>query len=536
MMCAPPPLVLPLLLSFAAGVLVLQWQPKLPSTASAVLAAAVALASAIGLYAGSRKAPSLRLLAAVPALAAAFAIGFAYAAARADLRLSDALPEEWEGEDIAVTGIVDDLPQVSERGARFAFAVERVVTRGAVVPSRLSLSWYATQRKDGSVDAVPALAGGERWQLVVRLKRPHGTVNPHGFDIEAWLLENGIRATGYVRNDDRNRRVDAFAGRAADFVLRARESIRSRIVAALPEAPYAGVIVALTIGEQRAIPEAQWRVFNRTGIAHLISISGLHVTVFATLAAGFAYGLARRSVALTSRIPARKVAALVGVAFATVYVLLAGSGVPAVRTLLMLAVASLGLGLARPGTAAAIWLWALVAVLAWDPWAGAAAGFWLSFGAVGALLYAGAAHGFSAPCRSVRGRRPSSRSRSFPERSRFSSRCRSFRRSPTPSRSRSSRSASYRSRSAPSSCRSTSSGRSPMPFLRRSCWRSTRSPRHRPPHGSSTRRRHGRSRSRSAASRCSWPRAASRAARWAPSPCCRSSSSSPRHPIRARSA
>ena len=389
MMCAPPPLVLPLLLSFAAGVLVLQWQPELPSTARAALAAAVALASATAVHVGVRRVASLRLLAALPALIAALAIGFAYAAARAELRLSGALPAEWEGEDIVLTGIVDDLPQVSERGARFAFAVERVGTRGAIVPPRLSLSWYAAQRKDGSVDAVPALAGGERWQLVVRLKRPHGTVNPHGFDIEAWLLENGIRATGYVRTDDRNRREDAFAGRAADFVLRARESIRARIAAALPDAPYAGVIVALTIGEQRAIPEAQWRVFNRTGIAHLISISGLHVTVFATLAAGFAYGLARRSVALTSRVPARKIAALVGVAFATIYVLLAGSGVPAVRTLLMLAVASLGLILARPGTAAAIWLWALVAVLVWDPWAGVAAGFWLSFGAVGALLYAG---------------------------------------------------------------------------------------------------------------------------------------------------
>ena len=49
------------------------------------------------------------------------------------------------------------------------------------------------------------------------------------------------------------------------------------------------MIVALTIGDQRAIPEAQWRVFNRTGIAHLISISGLHVTVFAALAGGLAY-------------------------------------------------------------------------------------------------------------------------------------------------------------------------------------------------------------------------------------------------------
>ena len=92
---------------------------------------------------------------------------------------------------------------------------------------------------------------------------------------------------------------------------------------------------------------------------------------------------------LTARIPARKVAAAVGVLCATLYVLLAGAGVPAVRTLLMLAVAALGLVLARPGTAAVIWLWALVVVLVWDPWAGLTPGFWLSFGAVGVLLYAG---------------------------------------------------------------------------------------------------------------------------------------------------
>ena len=385
----PSSVVLPLLLSFAMGVLLLQCQSALPPTTSVVLIAAVAVALTIALNLLLRGAPGLRSLVALAALIAAGAVGFAYAAARADLRLSDALPSEWEGEDITVIGIVDDLPQFSARGARFALAVERVHTRRAIVPSRLSLAWYAAQRKDGGIDAVPTIAAGERWQLVVRLKRPHGTVNPHGFDVEAWLLENGVRATGYVRTDERNRRGDAFAGRPIDYVLCARESIRSRILAALPAAPYAGVIVALTIGEQRAIPEAQWRIFNRTGIAHLISISGLHVTVFATLAAGVAFALARRSVTLTSRIPARKVAAIVGVTFATIYVLLAGAGVPAVRTLLMLAVASLGLILARPGTAAAVWLWALVAVLLWDPWAGLAPGFWLSFGAVGALLYAG---------------------------------------------------------------------------------------------------------------------------------------------------
>jgi competence protein ComEC len=375
---------LPLALAaFAAGAVLLQWQPALPPAGMWVGASAVGalLAAALRMRAALRSASVL-------AICAAGTLGFGYAAWRAEIRLADALPLAWEGVDIAVEGVVDDLPQVADQGTRFAFALERVLTAGAIVPQRLSLAWYAQRRKDGDVDDPAELVAGERWRLVVRLKRPHGTVNPHGFDVEAWLLENGFRATGYVRDDSRNARLAAFAGRPTDFVQRARTAVRDRIVDVLRDAPYAGVIVALTIGEERAIPEAQWRVFNRVGITHLISISGLHVTVFAAIAGGIAFLLARRSARLTCRIPARKIASVVGVITATLYVLLAGAQVPAVRTLLMLVVGAIGLWLARPGTAAIVWLWALVVVLAWDPWAGFAPGFWLSFGAVGLLLYA----------------------------------------------------------------------------------------------------------------------------------------------------
>ena len=393
----PAPLsILPSVLgAFAAGAVVLQWQAVLPD--AALCAAGAAVAGMVGTL--SRFGPGrgqqpryagwARHAGSAFTLVAAALLGFAYAAWRADVRLADALPPEWEGKDIALVGVIDDLPQVTERGKRFAFAIERVETPRAIVPRRLSLAWYGQWQKGGATDEVPDLAAGERWRLVVRLKRPHGNVNPGGFDLEAWLLENGLRATGYVRRDAANARLAAFAGRASDHVQRVRAAVRSRILAALPTARYAGVIVALAIGEQRAIPEDDWRIFNRTGIGHLISISGLHVTVFATLAGAFAFALARRSVLLTTWVPARKLAAVVGLAAATVYVLLAGAEVPAVRTLLMLAVAALGLWLGRPGTASLVWLWALVVVLVWDPWASLTPGFWLSFGAVGVLLYAG---------------------------------------------------------------------------------------------------------------------------------------------------
>ena len=384
------------LFAFAAGATLLQWQPEVPEVGRWLAAAGFAALFRIGLRASCARASiagsTAQRMAAVAALvlvvAAAGGFGFGYAAWRAEARLADELPADWEGVDIVVVGIVDEMPQASARGTRFAFAVERIETPNAVVPVRLSLAWYAQWKNFVEIDPVPLLHAGERWRLTLRLKRPHGTVNPHGFDIEAWLLENNLRATGYVHRDDGNARIDAFAGRPSDWVERAREQIRARILAALPGAQYAGVIVALTVGDQRAISEAQWAIFSRTGITHPISISGLHVTVFAALAGAFAYALARRSVWLTSRLPARKLAALVGVVAATGYVLLAGSQVPAQRTLLMLAVAGLGLWLARPGTASIIWLWALAIVVAWDPWAGLTPGFWLSFGSVGLLLYA----------------------------------------------------------------------------------------------------------------------------------------------------
>lgn len=361
----------------------MQTLAELPSPAWWVTAVALLGAG----YALQRRTRAVR--AGAWLLAAAFGCGFGYAAWRAEVRLADALPPEWEGQDIAIVGVVDDLPRGGDRMRRFAFRVEQVATEGARVPRRLSLAWHAGLHENVP-EELPVVRAGERWSLLVRLRRAHGYANRGGFDLEAWLLERNLRATGQVRAGETTRRLDAFVGRPLDHVQRAREDIRDRALGALAGKPHAAVLVALAIGDQSGIDERAWTVFNRTGVGHLISISGLHVTVFAMLAGGLAFALARRYVALTSRIPARKVAALVGLVAATGYVLLAGAEVPAQRTLAMLAVSAIGIALGRPGTGLLVWLWALVAVLANDPWAALAPGFWLSFLAVGLLIYTSA--------------------------------------------------------------------------------------------------------------------------------------------------
>ena len=371
------------ILAFGLGVLLLQLLPSLPRAPDTVWSLAIILAGAVVAAWVLRRQVFFRTV--LVALICAV-LGFAWAAWRADQRLADSLPKNWEGRDIELIGVVAELPQTHARGVRFTFQVESVLTEGASVPPRIMLSWYQG-RHDGDALELPAVHPGERWRLSARLRRPHGNANPHGFDYEAWLLERGIRATGYVRSTPVAERLDGFVPSAETLVERAREQIRARFLAVLPEHEFAGVLVALTVGDQKAIQGELWNVFSRTGTTHLMSISGLHVTMVAALVAWCAGGLWRRGERLVLHVPAQRAAVLAGWIAALVYALLSGFSVPAQRTFYMLSVGALALLLGRGTAPSRTLLLALLVVLVLDPWAVLAPGFWLSFGAVALLFY-----------------------------------------------------------------------------------------------------------------------------------------------------
>ena len=320
-------------------------------------------------------------------------LAWAQTDARATARLQTLLAPALEGQDLLLTGRVEAMPQVAADGVQFVLVVEQArqlssPQASVQVPQRVWLSWRRGWQEDALLAGPPeALQAGEQWQLPVRLKRPHGVLNPGGFDAELWLFERQLGAVGSVRAQAAvpAQRV-APAGTWEAPIERARQVLRDRVLLAVQDPQAAAVLAALSVGDQAAIEGPQWEIFRRTGIAHLISISGLHITLFAWLAARAVGWLWRRSAHLCLWWPAPLAARWGGVLLALGYALLAGWGVPAQRTVGMLALGAglLSLGVNWPGWLIALWV--AVGVAMWDPWALLAPGFWLSFGAVWLLM------------------------------------------------------------------------------------------------------------------------------------------------------
>jgi competence protein ComEC len=258
-------------------------------------------------------------------------LGLASTGWRATQRLAEALPAALEGQDLVLTGVVARMPQLGPQGSRFVLDVEQAKRAGqpVAVPSRIAMGCYRGFDGDTLI-ASPSLElrAAQRWRLSVRLRQPHGTLNPQGFDLELWLFEQGIRASGTVR---------ATAGAATQLlgvdvaqpIERARQSVRDAILIRVPDRQAAGVLAALAVGDQAAIERDDWDLFRHTGVAHLMSISGLHVTMFAWLAAALLGMLWRRSARLMLACVTPVAARWGGVLAAGAYALLAGWGVPA---------------------------------------------------------------------------------------------------------------------------------------------------------------------------------------------------------------
>lgn len=331
---------------------------------------------------------NVRLLAWLMAWLACALLGWGTTSWRASTLLQEQLPASWQDEDLELTGRIEGLPQIRSPSLGFDVAVQRLAYRGQTqdqgLPQRVMLYWQPSQPLD-------EIRPGQVWRWTVRLQAPVSMGNPGGFDAALWLFAQGVRATGSVRPKGAPPQLLRAPAHwwSPGMVDRARQDIRAAINQQVPDARRAGVLAGLTVGDQGAIDRDDWDVFRKTGTAHLVSISGMHIAMVGWMGAALLGWCWRRVPWLTHTVPAPQAQLVSSVVLAAAYSVLAGWGVPAQRTVCMMAVwALLKLG-GRRWPWPPVWLASAVVVTALDPWALCQAGFWLSFVAVGVLMSSG---------------------------------------------------------------------------------------------------------------------------------------------------
>jgi competence protein ComEC len=309
-------------------------------------------------------------------LPAFFALGFAWATIQGSLAMDARLPDALHGKNVLVTGHVDGLPAVRPDATRFVLRIEQAELDGQPLDLRgkLRLSWHRPRLN------LPACS---RWQLMLRLKRPRGLINPGGIDSERVALTSRIVATGYVREDDANTML-ADSGACVDGW---RESLSQRIAERVADRRDAASLRAFAVGDTRGLDNHDWEIARANGIPHLIAISGFHVGVAAIGGVWLAQLLYLLWPALGLHIPAPIAKAVMALLVAAGYGVLAGLGVATVRTLLMIAVIAWARCLRRQPDAAVSLAIALIAMLLLDPLSVLTAGFWLSFVGVALLMF-----------------------------------------------------------------------------------------------------------------------------------------------------
>lgn len=341
--------------SFAIGIFAVAYWPTLPGCSAILLMLALGILSFLLRF----KIPAWLLW------------GMCFGVYWGHASLAVQLPESLTPSDHLVTGIVQGIPVDDGHRQRFNLKVLETPTLPEL--RRLRISWYQPPQE---------LQPGQVWQLKVRLRRPRGSVNPGGFDYQAWLMRQNISATGYVRESPHNRHLDSVT-----TIDSWRYQLRKFILSSPLDEQSQGFIVALTLGDRSLIAKTDWDRLARFGLVHLLVVSGLHIGLMAAMGYWLGASLMRVATLLGLQGNAVYGGSVVALLFALGYSLLAGFSLPTQRALVMIAVAIVAVLLNRHVSRASGFGLALAGVAVIDPLAVLSAGFWLSFGAVAGLLW-----------------------------------------------------------------------------------------------------------------------------------------------------
>ncbi len=296
--------------------------------------------------------------------------------------MASLLPLAMEGHWLVVQGVITGLPTtyLSQRGTvqRFELALSQPICLAPDSTDNTACFSRANKLRLSAYDHPVTLKPGQHWRMTVKLKRPHGHLNPGGFDYQAWQLQHGLSATGNL-----NPRVEPLLLAQQHTVDYWRWQLVEHLDTVLADARQAPVLKALMVGDQRGISRADWQLYADSGVTHLMVISGLHIGLVATLA----YGLVSMAGRMLGLGYPERFASLAALAAALAYALMAGFSLPTQRALIMTGVVALAVLRHRQLTPGLCFLLAVLLCLLDNPLVLFGRSFWLSFGAVAIILY-----------------------------------------------------------------------------------------------------------------------------------------------------
>lgn len=311
--------------------------------------------------------------------------------------LADQLDPVFYGKTLTLTGVVKSLPSIrvsrnrysstdsdaSGHDAKFLF---RLDNRVAGLPENLLVHWYRN---------APQIAAAEHWQLQLRLKPPRGKVNFTGFDYERWLFRQNIGGLATVVSGEPLSMDRSASWSMTGLQWRQHLSEQLEILGEGNSAPANALIRALGIADKSRLDPETKDLFARTGTAHLLAISGLHIGLVALV--GLTLGrvllglsgliLPRHSARWLARISRQRLILIPAILLALIYACLAGWSLPTQRALVMLLVLSTAVFFRHRINPWHAWSLALIGVLLLDPLSAIDPGFWLSFSAVAWLIF-----------------------------------------------------------------------------------------------------------------------------------------------------
>ncbi len=304
---------------------------------------------------------------------ATFLLGVVYASYAVSTQLNSQLDASLGAQTTAVHGRVMGIPSTDGNTQRFNLSISHTAIQSAGSIKILRLSW-----RDSPTQLLP----GDQWELLVKIKPPHGFQNPGGFDYEKWLFQQKIDASGYVIASDSNHLVSQPLLSLDRFRMR----LGYKVHGLLKDTPMSALVMALLVGDKSHIDDDQWLLLRSTGTAHLMAISGMHIGLVAAIFMLLARLIGKRLPRILLKFPLQHISAFTGLLGALGYAALAGFSMPTLRALIMLSVVLLAVILRHQLRVTLAISAAMFAIVVVDPLSMLSPGFWLSFGAVSLLV------------------------------------------------------------------------------------------------------------------------------------------------------